>query len=274
MTNEILTPVGRMVQGHPMKLNPVLDKNNVQKINKAGDPQVQAFVALAILKGTEQHWNQTEWGQKIYLAGQAGWPGGEFQAPTFAWKITDGDSAVPNKKGKLPCNNEGFPGHWVIYASNGFAPDCFSNGNYAVQVMRQETFKTGDYVRLALTAKANGSTESPGVYVNMLGCELIQAGVAIQSSSLDAQGTFGAATAALPPDAQVDPNIPASAPAQTQQTGPPPPTTAAGPPAPPTTVVQPAHDFLTVGGQQYTADQLRKGGWTEDQITVAKGDRP
>jgi len=76
MSNEILTPVGRMVQGHPMELRPVTDKHGVQKINKAGNAQVQAFAAVAIVKGTEQHWNQTEWGMKIWAAGQAGWSGG------------------------------------------------------------------------------------------------------------------------------------------------------------------------------------------------------
>ena len=281
MSNEILTPVGRMVQGHPMELHPVMDNAGQPKINRAGQPQQQAFVALAIPKGTEQHWNQTEWGAQIHAAGVASWPNGEHGAPTFAWKITDGDSTVPNRKGKQPCNNEGFPGHWIINASNGFAPDCFANGNYASQVMRKETFKNGDYVRLVLSVKGNGSTDSPGVYMNMMGCELIQAGVLIQSaSSLDAQSTFGAVAAALPAGAQIDPNIPAvngAAP----QTAPVAPSAAPATDAPAASPVPPAggntapppapaHDFLTVDGQQYTAQALRDGGWTEEQIAAAR----
>ena len=277
MSNEILTPVGRMVQGHPMELHPVNDKHGVQKINKAGQPQQQAFVALAIPKGTEQHWNETAWGIQLRAAGQTGWPAGEWQADTFAWKITDGDSQKPNKKGKLPCNNEGFPGHWIINASNGFAPDCFANGVYTSQVMRKETFKCGDYVRLILSPKANGSTDSPGIYINMIGCELIQAGVAIQSaSSIDGQATFGAVAATLPAGAQVDPNIPAVA-TQTAPVAPSAaPQTAASVAVPaagnatPKPPPKPAHDFLTVNGQQYTAQALRDGGWTEEEITAAR----
>ena len=41
--------------------------------------------------------------------------GGRHQAflkpprpPTFAWKIVDGDSQTPNKKGRKPCENEGW----------------------------------------------------------------------------------------------------------------------------------------------------------------------
>lgn len=301
-TPQIMTPVGRLVQGHPMEIRNVTDDNGQQKMTKAGQPQQQVFCALAVAKGQEQHWNQTEWGQQIWAAGQAGWPAGEWQAPTFAWKITDGDSQVPNKKGKRPCDQEGFPGHWIINASNGFAPDCFAHQNYTQQVMRKETFKTGDYVRLIITAKGNGPSPSPGVYVNLEGCELVQAGQAIISaSSIDGQATFGAVAAQLPPGAQVDPNIPAStgaapgvapqtapaassAPAQTvapaassapppAQAGnvapPPAPQTTAAPP-PPAAAVAPAHDFLNVNGQQFTAEQLRQAGWSEEQIAAAR----
>lgn len=272
MTDEILTPVGRLVQGHPMDLRPVNDKKGVQKLNKNGDKQFQCFVAVAIVKGPEQHWNQTEWGAKIWAAGQAGWPGGEWQAPTFAWKIIDGDSRDPNKKGRLPCDYEGFPGHWVIGASNGFAPDCFGPGhnNYTVQCMRKETFKTGDYVRLVISMKGNDSSDSPGVYVNMQGCELIQAGIAIQSSSFDAQGTFGSAAAVLPAGAQVDPNMPATtAPGVTQQTA----VVAQSAPAPtPVPDALPAPvgtgpDLVTINGQQYDVAALKASGkWSDEQI--------
>lgn len=280
MSNEILTPVGRMVQGHPMELHPVTDRNNVPKINKRGEAQQQAYVGLAIKKNGESHWNQTDWGAQIWAAGQAGWPSGEWQFDSFAWKVTDGDSVKINKRGKRPCDQEGFPGHWIIGASNGFMPDCFANRNYSTQVMRKETFKRGDYIRLCLSVKPNDSTESPGIYVNMLGCELIQAGVEIVGSSFDAQGTFGATPAAtLPEGAQVDPNMSAPASGAPQQTAPAAPsaTPATGAPAAPPAAPVPGHttpppapDFLTVNGQQYTADQLRAGGWTEDQINAAR----
>lgn len=280
MSNDILTPVGRIVQGHPMELNNVFDKHGNQKLRKDGQPQQQVYVGFAIVKGAETHWNQTEWGAKIHAIGQSSWPKGEWQAPSFAWKIEDGDSTIPNKKGKRNCDQEGMPGHWIIKATNGFAPDCFAHGNYAQQVMRKETFKTGDYARLVISSKGNGSEDSPGVYINLLGCELVQAGQQIvSSSSIDAQATFGSVAAQLPAGAQIDPNLPA-APTAAQPTSPaapsaspaPSPAQAApvaapaggdtAPPPPP----QPAHDFLNYNGNQYTADQLRGWGWSEEQI--------
>lgn len=293
MSEDIMTPVGRMVQGHPMILHAVTDdKTGQPKLNKRNEPQMQCFVGLAIPKGGEQHWNQTPWGQMIYQAGCAAWPRGEHGAPTFAWKITDGDSAVPNKRGIAPNSREGFPGHWIIGASDGFAPSCFADRNYAVQVMNKDRFKTGDYVRLILDVKGNESTQSPGIYINMKGCELIQAGPEIISeSALDGQATFGQVAAQLPPGALTDPNIggaataqqpPANAANSAPQTtvapaassvanpdpvgnaAPPPPPAAAAAPPPPA----PAHDFLLVQGQKYTADQLRGAGYSEEQITA------
>lgn len=292
MTQEIMTPVGRMVQGHPMVLNPVIDKHGQPKLNKRNEPQQQCFVGLAIPKGSEQHWNQTPWGQQIWNAGVAAWPRGEYNAPTFAWKITDGDSTVPNKKGKVPAEREGFPGHWVIGASNGFVPDCFADRNYSTQVIRKERFKTGDYARLVISVKGNESTDSPGVYINMNGFELVQAGPEIVTSTFDAQSTFGAQAAALPAGALTDPNVGGAATAQQplanvansapqttvapaassvanpDQAGnaapPPPPAGNAAPPPPP----EPAHDFLLVNGQKYTADALRGAGYSDAQIAA------
>jgi len=281
MTDQIMTQVGRLVQGHPMEIKTVYDDAGQPKINKLGDTQQEIFVAVAIPKAPgETDWKLTQWGQYIMGAAQIGWPNGEWQANTFAWKIIDGDSRIPNKKGKLPCDNEGFPGNWIINAKNGFAVDCYANGNYAQQVMQKEIFKTGDYVRLVISAKGNSPSQSPGVYINLVGCELVRAGIPIVSaSSLDAEATFGSAAAVMPQDAHVDPNVHAAG--ATPQTGAvaqsattttpaqavPPVAQAVGSPPPPPA---PAHDFLTINGKQFTVDQLRAAGWTEAQITTAQ----
>lgn len=281
MTDQIMTQVGRLVQGHPMEIKTVYDDAGQPKINKLGNIQQEIFVAVAIPKMPgENEWKQNEWGQYIMQAAQIGWPNGEWQANTFAWKIIDGDSRIPNKKGKLPCDNEGFPGHWIINAKNGFAVDCYANGNYTQQVMQKEIFKTGDYVRLVISAKGNAPTKSPGVYVNLIGCELIRAGIPIVSaSSLDAQATFGSAAAVMPQGAHVDPNVHAAG--ATQQTEAvaqsatiatpvqdvPPAAQAVGSPPPPPAL---AHDFLTINGKQFTADALREANWTEAQIAAAR----
>lgn len=267
MSNEFMTPVGRLIQGHPMDIKTVIDdKTNLPKINKRGEEQQEVYVGIAIVKGNEQHWNQTEWGALIWAAGQAGWPQGEWQAATFAWKIIDGDSTIPNKKGKRPCDQEGMPGHWVINAKNGWVPDCFANGNYGQQVMRKETFKCGDYVRLVITSEGNAPSQSPGVYVNLAGCELVRAGQPIVSAtSIDAQATFGSAAAVMPAGAQVDTNIPAPA---GQQSAPPPADDIA--PPPPAKEIAPQPDFLMYNGKQYTEQKLRDGGWSDSQIDAIR----
>ena len=103
MPTEITTPVGRLVGGHPMIGHPQKDgKTGLPKMQADKvTPVVQYYAGLAVPKGAETHWNQTPWGQQIHQEAVAGWPNGEWQAATFAWKITDGDSGVPNKKGKI-----------------------------------------------------------------------------------------------------------------------------------------------------------------------------
>ena len=116
-----------MVQGHPMEGHQKKDDNSGQlKTNTDGSPMMDFFYAVAIAKQGEQDWRQTPWGQQIQAAGVEGWPNGEHQQPTFAWKIVDGDSSIPDKKGGKPCDKEGFPGHWIVrisIRSNG-GPTC------------------------------------------------------------------------------------------------------------------------------------------------------
>lgn len=287
-----VSPVGRLVEGHPMELHPVTDDAGVQKITKAGQPSVQCYVGLAIPKGPEQHWNQTAWGQVIQQAGVAGWPAGEHQQPAFAWKIVDGDSTIPNKKGRRPCDKEGFQGHWVVSMSSGFSIDCYNNGNYTQKIMRADTFKRGDYIRCIFTTQGNAPSQSPGVYINLRACELIRAGQEIiGASSVDASATFGQSAAVLPQGAMVDPNVqaapvntttdtqtpqnPAPATGNIQQenvasSAPQAPVVPVAPSAPTTGPITPDNDFLTVQGTQYSVTQLRGFNWSEAQIEAAR----
>lgn len=281
MTSEVtlLLPVGRIVGGHPMKTNPRTDNQGNPKIGRDGQPSVEMWVGVAIPKGGEAHWNQTSWGQQIHAAAVAGWPRGEYGAPTFAWKITDGDSQIPNKRGTKPCEREGYPGHWVVGASSGYPIPCYHVGHYqAHEVIKQEgEIKAGDYVRLQISVKPNGSIESPGMYINPLQLELSRAGQEIVLSSVpNAAEAFGGSAPAIPPGAAVDtavqappaaPAAPAApvtpqapaAPASDIMT-PPAPAAPAAPPAP----AAPA--TYTINGRQYTADQLIASGWTQAQI--------
>lgn len=168
------------------------------------------FIAVAIAKGVEQHWNQTDWGQQIQQTAVAVWPNGEHGSPNFAWKMTDGDSPVPNKKGNKPCDQEGMPGHWIINISSCFPYSCFHAGKYQPHeaIQNKNEIKCGDYVRVQVEIKGNESTDSPGVYINPMLLELSRAGTQIISQNApDANDAFGTTQAVLPGNAQVDASI-------------------------------------------------------------------
>jgi hypothetical protein len=264
---EILTPIGRIVGGHPMKRNPVTQTTPTGQVipvmqADGATPAMDTYVGLAIPKGPETDWKQTEWGGKIVSAAQLGWPNGEYNSPNFAWKIIDGDSQVPNQKGKKPCDREGYPGHWIINASTRMIVRCYHVGQYdpAQQIQNPEEIKPGDYGRLFIQAKANNPSQSPGVYLNPTLFELSRAGEFINlSGGPSAADAFGNGGPTQPPVGAGINQVPATGGVQ-------------APPAP-TPPVTPAPEFLnqapkmyTVDGNQYTKEQLIAGGWTEAQI--------
>lgn len=201
MTKEsILTPVGRFVMGSfykPQTTNieggPLTDKH--------GKPRVEYFFAIAIPKGTENHWSQTPWGAKIYNAGLTGFPNGQTQSPTFAWKIVDGDSSIPNKKGRKPCEREGYPGNWVLSFNSGFAPTiCDSTGK--ISSLPEGAINPGDYIQVYGTVSDNGSSQQPGVFLNHSHVALIGYGERIMTGIDPASIGFGGD---LPPGASLTP---------------------------------------------------------------------
>jgi hypothetical protein len=167
----ILLPVGRLVLGSLYKGQdkdaegrPLVVKTGAG----AGQPRLDYFFGLAIPKGAEQHWNQTAWGQKIWEIGQRGFPNGQANAPTFAWKVTDGDSQVPNRKGNKPCDREGYRGNWVLSLSSGFAPKVYRIGASGGAELWPEAdaVNLGDYVEVHANVADNGSLQQPGIYLN------------------------------------------------------------------------------------------------------------
>ena len=143
MATEILFPVGRMVGGNLYKPNPVLlDDGKTPKMQKDGiTPAVSYSLGLAIPKGHETHWNQTVWGAIIWKEGETAYPG-QCLAPTFAWKITDGDSVIPNKRNKRPCDQTGYPGHWVLWFNRGWAPKLVDSTG-TVELLEPESIVPG-----------------------------------------------------------------------------------------------------------------------------------
>lgn len=293
---EITTPVGRLVRGHPMTGYAVKDdKTGQPKMQRDGvTPRTDYYIAIAIPKGTETHWNQTAWGGQIYQQGVTDWPNGQYNMPTFAWKITDGDSQIPNKKGNKPCDREGYPGHWIINATQGFPIRCYHRGRYdpEQQIQRNAEIKTGDYVRIVINVKGNGrDNESPGMYINPSMLELYQGGVEIISTNApDPKATFGAVEGTLPAGALIDTNVQAMPPAQVAQVAPAVPavTVAQVAPAVPTAQVAPpaqvilpaqvaqvappaqAMPLMTTKAQGVPYEAWVAQGWTDDQL-IAEG---
>jgi hypothetical protein len=267
-SKNILTPVGRLVSGHPMERNAVTDDNQKPKLQADGvTPRTQIYIALAIPKIAGQDWKNTEWGMSIVQAGQDGWAGGEWQAPTFAWKITDGDSAIPNKNNKKPCDQEGFAGNWIIKATTELSVRCHHAGAYEAHEVIQDpkAIKRGDFGRLFLSVKGNSPSKSAGVYINPELFSLDRAGEEIiVERGTDAVTAFGGGAPAVPAGAQVNPAIPAPT-----GSAPPPPASAPPPPAQP---IAPAPDFLQpkplrlFGAGSYTEEALLASGWTQANI--------
>ena len=165
----ITSPVGRIVMGslYDPSTTDAEGKPLVVKTGpNAGQPRVNYFFALAIPKQGEPHWAHTPWGQKIWSVGNQAFPTAA-QSPAFAWKIEDGDSQIPNKKGRKPCDNEGWPGHWILKFSGGFAPKIYQQeGAGYVQIMQKDFVKPGFFVEVAFGVEGNGSQSQPGVYLN------------------------------------------------------------------------------------------------------------
>lgn len=274
---EILFPVGRLVSGHPMEPRQITDKDDKPVFDTQGQAVTERYVGVAIPKGSEQHWKDTEWGAKVYAAAQDavnGWPNGEFNSPSFSWKIIDGDSQVPNKKGNTPCDQTGYTGHWVVHMTTRIAYNCFHAGRYEPMqaIQRKEEIKRGDYCRVYCQVKGNKPSQSPGVYINPQMFELTRAGVEIvsQGSGPAASSVFGGAAPVIPAGAQLDPN--AGAPAPVAQPAPAPAAPAPVVPAhdlvtPPPVAPAPVEERYSYGGQTLSlAEWCKMPGWTEEMI--------
>jgi hypothetical protein len=161
--------VGRIVAGSLYKPNTTdFDGKplTVKTGPNAGQPRTNYFFALAIPKGAEPHWAHTPWGNKIWTVGNTAFPAAA-QRPDFAWKMEDGDSVIPNKRNKRPCDNEGWKGHWILKFSGGFAPKIYREEKGAfVQVVEPDFLKPGYFAEAAFSVDGNDNQNNPGVYLN------------------------------------------------------------------------------------------------------------
>ena len=269
---ELTTPVGRLVTGHPMVAVPKKDALGKPKMQKDGvTPLISFYSGLAVVKTPgHTHWNQTEWGAKIWNEGLAAFPNGETQTPTFAWKIEDGDSTIPNKKGKVPCQREGWAGHWILHLSDGFPFSCYHDGKFNPyeSIQNKDEIKTGDYGQFIIQVQGNnldGRKETDGVYLNPKAFSLVRAGVRIVSANeVDAVTGFGNSDRTLPANAQIDTAVAPSPGAVSPSPGAVAPSPGAVAPAP--DILIPPDPTVNVKGEFYKISALKAAGWTDDQI--------
>lgn len=213
---ELLTPVGRLVQGDCFEAQttdaegkPLVVKNGPN----AGQPRVDYFMAIAIPK-TDPGFNELY--AKIHNEARQSFPSlfdqaGNCISPKFAFKVIDGDSQVPNSRGTKPCDREGFPGHWVLNFSGGYAPKCYTAGG-AELITDPNMIKRGYYIRIYGSVKGNGSTQQPGIFLNHSMVELVGYGEEIITGP-DGSAVFGGTPAgALPAGASATPVAPSTAP--------------------------------------------------------------
>lgn len=251
---ELTPPPGRFVFGDlydPETENfdgePLVIKNGADK----GKPTQLFVIGLAIAK-TQVHWgNEPGWGQAIWAAGHAAFPGGEASRGDFSWKIYDGDSTVIPPKSKStvrPCDREGWKGCWVLRLQSAFAPaiyNAITNKENPPPMNEVNAVIPGYVIQVIGTVKGN-TGKSPGVYLNHNAVGLLGYMAPIITRGVDVKGKFGGA---LPAGASTMPTaaaIPAAAspaapaPAAAVAAPPPVPAAAAAPPvaaAPPTAVV-------------------------------------
>ena len=307
---QLLLPPGRIIMGDVCKGSDK-DSKGVPRTVKTGpnkgQPITQFFIGVAIPKNPgEQAWWQTAWGQQIMAVGAAGFPN-FYQNRAFAWKIEDGDSPEVNKAGRRICDAEGAPGHWVLKFSSQFAPPVYQQPTPGVfeRVEAPGLIKTGWWVQVSASVKSNGSSESPGIYLNQQMVLFVKQDKEISSGPDAATAFAGAAVASLPgvaampfagaaPQAGMPgPALPAAAAPQPTMVQPHPgflagpgampggpvlpgapaagpamPMAPGLPPGPAAAPPVPAGPQMTPAGIQsgFTLDQYRQKGWTDDQL--------
>lgn len=265
-TETFLTPVGRMVMGSlydPQTKSMDGKPLTFQSGRNEGKPRVNYFFALAIKKNGETHWNQTEWGAKIYGIAQKLFPNGEINRPTFAWKIIDGDSTIPTgDKGNRPCDNIGFPGHWVLKFGSAFAPALIDrNREY---LTKEGAINCGDYIQVNVQINSNKSRVIPnlGLALNAIHVALIGYGEPIEFKKAADPKTLNISTQ-LPPGAS---ETPVAFKTETAIPAPvlPGATTALAPPPPYPQILNQGKKMTAQAPGTY--EQMKQAGWTDEQL--------
>ena len=294
------TGVGRFIGGSCYE-GSTLDDKGQPKVYKTGAKQGQQrtdySVGIALPK-TQGHWaTEPGWGATIWAEGHASWPQGQAQRPDFAWKIIDGDSTMPNKKMKRPCDQVGYPGHWILWFGGTTPPPvAVAVSGPAQWNDTPGTCMPGDYIEIRGSVSSNESDQTAGMYLNIaavclrgyhpdgriaaarvnladagFGSVPLPAGAVVQPMGNALAPAAPPAPVATPstPAAPIPPAAPAPAPSAPTPVvpnpavlGAPPPVTVPPPP------VAPAKTYaVTHGDATYHAWVAQ--GWTDDTLRAA-----
>ena len=256
-----------MIGGSVYKAQPVLDNFKKPKLNTDGSEQTEFSLGVAFPKGTETHWTQTPWGKQIYAVGAAAHPQ-HHTLPSYAWKVIDGDSTVPNRNGNAPASQEGYKGHWVIWFKQRWAPKL-SHGQ-GEPLFEVDQILPGYYVEVWSSVVGN-TGPSPGVYINPLAVNRVAFGEKIITAATVDTTAVGFGKSAAPAGASATPLSqgfapPPAAPVAVAVPNPaflqvPPPAPVA-PVAPPPAPVR----VMTAKAQGATYEQMIAGGWNHAQL--------
>jgi hypothetical protein len=271
--NLFILPPCRLVQGSlytPQTTDAEGKPLTIRTGPNAGKPRVNYYFAVAIPKGREQLWSETEWGRIIFAVGYAAMPN-HAGLPEFAWKIGDGDSAIPNSEGNRPCDNDGFKGCWIVRLSGGFPPTLFDVDTMQ-PLLEPDFINLGDYVEVAGNVTSNNSKQNPGVYLNHTHVGFRAYGQRIIVKQQIDPKTLGFGKRPLPPGASPTPpasanggpTSPSKPPAPpSNPTAPVPHTGILNPPPPPS---PPSGPVMTAKANGATYEQMIATGWTHAQL--------
>lgn len=295
MPIEFRTGAMRLIEGDVFTPNTKNYETGEPLTNKDGSPREEYYLGLAAPKG-DAAWGEVE--AKLRAEATSGWAAKNLvpaNVRDFSWKFYDGDGN--DKYGKpLSDKNPAKAGHMVLRMTNGFAPQVYvraallaqANPNHPelqgitiatgtkgplIQLTKADSAicKKGYWYRAFGDAKPNDNLQSPGIYVNVQGVELVGFGEEIHSSAAksgaamfgdedDAPNAAPVTPAGGPAPAPIaSPTSPAPAPYSGHMQAPAP--VPAGP--------QVTAAGLAAWADGKTVEAWTAAGWTLDQLKTA-----